>query len=61
LEVISSDLLISTPSSRHESIEAEGSRELELAKNLREVILGSKGFLSSIQARFLCDGIKTSG
>jgi hypothetical protein len=48
LESISSDLFISTPSSGHEFIEAEGSRELELAKDLREIILGGKTFLPSI-------------
>jgi hypothetical protein len=48
LQSISSDLFISTPSSGYEFIEAEGSRELELAKDLGEIILGDKTFLPSI-------------
>lgn len=48
LESISSDLFIATPSSGHEFIDSEGSRELELAKDLKEIILGSKTFLPSI-------------
>jgi len=48
LESISSDLFISTTSSGHEFIEAKGSRELELAKDLRKIILGGKTFPPSI-------------
>lgn len=50
LESIPSDLFISSPSSGHEFIEAEGPRELESAKGLREFILGGEMFLHRSRA-----------
>jgi hypothetical protein len=58
---ISGDLFISAPSSGHIFINREGSRELELAQDHWEVILGGKTFLPSIQGRFGASGIETSG
>jgi len=61
LESISGDLFISTSSSGHVFINREGSRELELAEDLWEVILGGKTFLPSIQGGFGPSSIETSG
>jgi hypothetical protein len=61
LEGISGDLFISASSPGHVFINREGSRELELAKDPWEVILGSKPFLPSIQGGFGPSGIETSG
>jgi hypothetical protein len=61
LESISGDLFISASSSGHVFIDREGSRELELAEDLREVILGGKTFLPSVQGGFGPSGIETSG
>ncbi len=60
LESISGDLFISTSPFGHVFINREGSRELELAEDPWEVILGGKTFLPSIQGGFGPRGIETS-
>jgi hypothetical protein len=61
LDGISSDLFISASSSRNIFINREGSRELQLAENLWEVVLGGQVFLPSIQGGFGSSYIETSG
>jgi hypothetical protein len=61
LDGISGDLFISASSPGHIFINREGSRELELAEDFGEVILGGKAFLPSIQGGFGPSGIETSG
>jgi hypothetical protein len=57
---ISGDLFISASSSGDIFINREGSRKLELAEDLWEVILGGKAFLPSIQGGFGPSGIEAS-
>jgi hypothetical protein len=61
LESTTGDLFISTSSSGHVFVNREGSRELELAKDLWEVIFGGEPILPSIQSGFGPSGIETSG
>jgi hypothetical protein len=58
---ISSDLFVSTSSLRHVFIETEGSRELELAEDLGEIVLGGETLFPSMQGRWGPSGIETPG
>jgi len=60
LDGISGDLFITASSSGHIFINREGSRELELAEDIREIVFGGEALFPSIHGRFRSRAIKGS-